>query len=54
MPRKESLPSKINVTPTAGDPFAGSGGMNGINGPNGGMMGGMGGMGGMGSPGGMM
>jgi outer membrane protein assembly factor BamD (BamD/ComL family) len=54
MPRKESLPSKINVTPTAGDPFAGSGGMNGMNGPNGGMMNGMGGGGGMGSPGGMM
>jgi outer membrane protein assembly factor BamD (BamD/ComL family) len=54
MPRKESLPSKINVTPTAGDPFGSSGGMNGINGPNGGMMGGMGGMGGMGAPGGMM
>ena len=36
MPRKAIAPSKINVTPTAGDPFAGSGGMNGINGPNGG------------------
>jgi outer membrane protein assembly factor BamD (BamD/ComL family) len=59
MPRKESLPSKINITHTAGDPFAGSGGINGQNGPNGGMMngmggGGMGGAGGMGSPGGMM
>jgi outer membrane protein assembly factor BamD (BamD/ComL family) len=56
MPRKQSLPSKINVTPTAGDPFASSGGINGINGPNGGMggMGGMGNMGGMGAPGGMM
>src|SRR3954447_3671513 len=51
MPRKASAPSKINVTPTAGDPFGGSGGMNSMNGPNGGMMNGMGmGGGGMGAP----
>jgi outer membrane protein assembly factor BamD (BamD/ComL family) len=59
MPRKTSTPSKINITQTAGDPFASSGGVNGMNGPNGGMMNGMGmpgmgGMGGMGMPGGGM
>jgi outer membrane protein assembly factor BamD (BamD/ComL family) len=55
MPRKSSAPSKINITGTAGDPFASSGGVNGMNGPNGGMMNGMGmgSMGAMGMPGGM-
>jgi outer membrane protein assembly factor BamD (BamD/ComL family) len=52
MPRKSSAPSKINLTPTAGDPFASSGGINGPNGPYG--MGGMGNVGAMGMPGGMM